>query len=51
MDGDGDDADADGCGSTVCMLSGALSAFPLLVGSCMDGCVHLLLSGSAVWRE
>lgn len=29
---EGTDGDDDGCGSTVCMLSGALSAFPLLVG-------------------
>jgi len=29
---EGTECDDDGCGSTVCMLSGALSAFPLLVG-------------------
>jgi len=29
---EGTDGDEDGCGSTVCMLSGALSAFPLPVG-------------------
>ncbi len=28
---EGTDGEVDGCGSTVCMLSGALPAFPLLV--------------------
>ena len=33
---EGTDGDDDGCGSMVCMLSGALSAFPCSLGSCID---------------